>query len=131
MPTVNVLAVLASAISMFVIGGVWYSPMLFERQWLAANGAGPELMARGNRIFIFGLAFVASLLIAMNLGFLVGTLPLGAAVGYAIAAGFGFAGLGLAVLALFERRPLTYWLINAGYLTVSFAVMGVIFGLWK
>jgi hypothetical protein len=131
MPTVNWLAVIVAAISMFAIGGLWYSPLLFERHWLAANRAGPELMTQGNRGMIFGLAFVASLVISANLAFLLGPLPLGPAVGLAIAAGLGFVGMGLAIVALFERRPLTYWLVNGGYMIVSFAVMGAIFGLWK
>ena len=36
----------------------------------------------------------------------------------------------LAVIALFERRPPAYILINGGYLTIGFAIMGLILGLW-
>ncbi len=55
---------------------------------------------------------------------------LGFALGAAIAAGLGWATLSLAVISLFERRPLAYILINGGYLTVGFALMGLILGLW-
>jgi len=35
------------------------------------------------------------------------------------------------VIALFERRPLSYILINVGYWVVSFVVMGVILAAWR
>lgn len=131
MPAVNWLAVIAAAVSMFVIGGVWYSA-LFQKQWMAANGFSDEDMKRGSPAVIFGAAFVLSLLMATNLAFLVaGVAGLGAVIGYSVAAGLGFAAFSLSVVALFERRPLSYHLINGGYLTVAFAVMGLILGLWR
>lgn len=133
MGAVNWLAVIAAATSMFVIGGLWYSPMLFYRQWQAAAGLSDEQAKSGNKALIFGLAFVFSLLMATNLAFFL-TSPentLGIVVTYAAAAGFSWAALGLGVIALFERRPLSYFLINGGYLTVAFAVMGLILGLWR
>ena len=55
----------------------------------------------------------------------------GFAVAAGVAAGLGWAALGLGVVALFERRPWSYLLVNGGYLTVSFAVMGLILGAWR
>lgn len=131
MPAVNWLAVIAAAVSMFVIGGVWYS-VLFQKQWMAANGFSDDDMKRGSVPVIFGAAFVLSLLMAANLAFFVAAVPdLGAVVGYSVAAGLGWAAFGLSVVALFERRPLIYHLINGGYLTVAFVVMGLILGLWR
>jgi hypothetical protein len=132
MPVVNWLAVIAAAISMFVIGGLWYSPLLFAKPWQRAAGLSDEAVKSGSPALIFGLAFVLSLLMAANLAFFVaGVADLGAVVGYSVAAGLGWAAFGLAVIALFERRPLAYHLINGGYLTVAFVVMGLILGLWR
>ena len=133
MPAVNWLAVIAAALSMFVIGGIWYGP-LFAKPWQKAAGVSDEQLKSSNMPLIFGLAFLFSLLMAANLAFLVTAtppLPLGAIVGYAIAAGLGFAALGLGVVALFERRPPSYFLITGGYLTIAFAVMGLILRLWR
>jgi hypothetical protein len=132
MPAVNWLAVIAAALSMFVIGGLWYSPMLFLKQWREAAGLSEAQAASGNVPMIFGLAFVLTLLMAANLAFLLAdpAMTLGASIGYAVAAGLGFAAFSLGVIALFERRPLGYFVINGGYLTVGFAVMGLILGLW-
>ena len=68
---------------------------------------------------------------AANLAFFVDGLPLGTTILYAVAAGLGWAAFGLSTVALFERRPLNYHLINGGYLTIAFAVMGLILGLWR
>src|SRR3989441_10933551 len=44
MPTanVNILAVIVAAVLTFVLGAVWYSPVLFAKQWMAAQGYTPE-----------------------------------------------------------------------------------------
>ncbi|MEO6396391.1 MAG: DUF1761 domain-containing protein [Devosia sp.] len=131
MPAVNWLAVIAAAISMFVIGGIWYGP-LFAKPWQRAAGLSDEQLKSANLPLIFGLAFVLSLLMAANLAFFVaGTTTLTDIVLQSLAAGLGFASFGLGVVALFERRPLSYFAINGGYLTIAFAVMGLILGLWK
>ena len=133
MPDINWLAVGAAALSMFVIGGVWYSPLLFDKAWRRAGNISDADMARGNPAVIFGVAFVLCLIMAANLAFFISgpQVTLGFAIGAAVAAGLGWATLSLAVIALFERRPLSYILINGGYLTIGFAVMGLILGLWR
>jgi hypothetical protein len=131
MPAVNWLAIIAAAVSMFVIGGLWYGP-LFARPWQRAAGVSDEQLKAANIPLLFGLAFVLSLLMAANLAFFVAGVPdLGAVIGYSVAAGLGWAAFGLSIVALFERRPLAYHLINGGYLTLSFIVMGLILGLWR
>ena len=80
-----------------------------------------------------GLAFVFALVVAANLAaFLSGpdtTILWGATAG--ALAGIGWVALGIGKLALFERRPWTYTVINGGYFAVSFIVMGVILGAWR
>jgi hypothetical protein len=133
MPEVNWLAVIAAALSMFAIGGVWYSPLLFDKAWRRAANLSDADVARGNPPVIFGVAFVLCLIMAANLAFFIAgpETTLGFAIGAAVAAGLGWAALSVGVLALFERRPLSYALINGGYLTIGFAVMGLILGLWR
>jgi hypothetical protein len=130
---VNFWAVLAAAVANFVIGGLWYSPALFGKVWMKANGYGEADLKKGSPALIFGLSFVFCLIMAGNLaGFLSGPeTTIGFAIAAGIAAGLGWAALGLGVVALFERRPPSYLLVNGGYLTVSFAVMGAILGAWR
>jgi len=133
MPHLNWLAVLAAAVSTFVIGGLWYSPAVFGRAWMLANNFTQEDLDRGNIAKIFGLSFVFALLMSANLAAFLAdsktTAAWGATAGFL--AGFGWATLGLATVALFERRSWKYILINGGYLTISFTVMGLILGAWR
>jgi len=129
---VNVWAILAATIAAFVLGGVWYSPLLFRNAWMRAN-AFTEKDLEGSRGKIFGLAFVYSLLMAFNFAMFLNdpstTLARGATVGFL--AGLGWVALGLAVVALFERRSWQYMVINGGYLTTVMVVMGAIIGGWR
>jgi hypothetical protein len=133
MPEINWFAVFAAALSMFVLGGLWYSPLLFARHWQRAAGLSDSQVAAGNPAVIFGVAFILSLLMAANLAFFLAgpATTLTFALGASLAAGLGWAAFSTAILALFERRPLAYSLINGGYLTLGFLLMGLILGLWR
>ncbi|GAA4302130.1 hypothetical protein GCM10023183_13750 [Nibribacter koreensis] len=127
----NWLAIAAAALSTFLLGGLWYSPLLFANAWMHANKFDPENMGKPNMALIFGLAFVLSFFMALNLALFIGAgdTAFGATAGFM--AGFGWVALGIGVISLFERKPLAYVLINGGYMTVAFTVMGAILGAWK
>ena len=133
MENFNIWAVVAAALVNFLIGGMWYSPALFGKAWMRANGFSDADLKKGSPAAIFGGAFVLCLLMAANLGaFLAGPeTTVSFAIAAGVAAGLGWAAFGLCVVSLFERRPLSYMLINGGYLTVSFAAMGAILGVWR
>ncbi|WP_231862271.1 DUF1761 domain-containing protein [Rufibacter sp. DG15C] len=127
----NWLAVTVAALSTFLIGGLWYSPLLFANPWMRANKFDPQNMGSPNMALIFGLAFVLSFFMALNLALFIGAgdMAFGAMAGFM--AGFGWVALAMGVISLFERRPISYVLINGGYMTVAFTVMGAILGAWK
>ncbi len=133
MDQINYFAVLAAAVSTFVIGGLWWSPLLFQKAWMRANGFTEENLEEGNMVKIFGVSFVLTVVMAFNLAmFLAGpdtTVAWGATAG--VLAGGGWVALGIAVVALFERRSWTYIFVNGGYFVVAFAVMGAILGAWR
>ena len=137
MPQVNWLAVIVAAIAMFGLGAVWYSPVLFVKQWAKAAGINRDAMRERSvgRSFVWIMlgAFVLTLIMAANLAFFLAgpSTTLGFAAGAAIAAGLGWATLSFWIISLFEQRPFAYVLINGGYLTVGFALMGLILGLWR
>lgn len=130
---INYLAVLAAAASAFVIGGLWYSPLLFQKAWMTASGVTERDLQKGSAARVFGGAVVLSIVMAANLAaFLSGpgtTAAWGATAG--ALAGIGWVALGIAVTALFERRPIAHTLVNGGYWAVAFIVMGAILGAWR
>ncbi len=133
MPHINWLAVVAAAVSTFALGGLWYSPALFGRAWMSVNNLNTAELAKSNMARIFGFSFVLALLMAANLAAFLAerktTASWGATAGFL--AGFGWVTLGIATIALFERRSAKYVLINGGYMTVSFVLMGLILGAWR
>ena len=130
MPQVNLIAVLLCGVSSLVLGGVWYSPMLFAKTWQSAAGLSDEQAKSGNVAMIFGGAFVLSLVAAYVFGMFLGTtMPLAGAIGAGFAAGLCWVAASFGINYLFERRPLKLWLINGGYHTLQFTLFGLILGL--
>jgi hypothetical protein len=133
MGEINYLAAVAAAISTFVIGGLWYSPLLFHRAWARANGFTEADLAKGGTGKIFGIAFALALVMSFNLAAFLGSPDTTAAWGATAGAltGLGWVAPAIATVALFERRSLAYIAINGGYFAMAFTVMGLIIGAWR
>ena len=125
----NWLAVICAAISTFFIGGLWYS--IFEKPWMAANNFTKEYLMQRKMPVVFGLSFLFALFMAINLALFVGKEDLTYGMIAGFMTGFGWVSFSIAIIALFENRPLKYVLINGGYMIVSFTLMGLILGAWK
>lgn len=142
MSSINWLAVLAAGISAFVIGGVWYSPALFGKAWMADNNLTMEKIKQGNFGKIYGFAFVFTLIAAANLAMFLSDSPAECTgncaqhtdVGWGAAAGF-LTGVWVfcfvAIHGLFEHKPWRLIFINGGYAVVALTLMGAIIGLWR
>ena len=112
---INFPAVFVAAISCFILGGLWYSPLLFGKAWMEENGFTTDsLQAKGGTVRVFGFAFLWSLVMAFNLAaFLAAdgvTLSFATLAGFL--AGFGWAASGLFMVGLFEYRSTRYMLFN-------------------
>ncbi|MBV8800358.1 MAG: DUF1761 domain-containing protein [Alphaproteobacteria bacterium] len=129
MPHVNYLAVLAAALSSFLLGGLWYS-VLFKNAWVREVNSGAEPKG-GSMAMIFGGAFVLALIAAWVFAMFLGpnvSWQFGAAAGFA--AGAGWVATSFGINYLFARRSLVLFAIDAGYHTVQFTLIGLILGLW-
>lgn len=132
MSQINYLAVLVAALSSFVIGGIWYSPILFAKAWMVENGFTEESLKGGSQGMIFGGSFILALIMAFNLAaFLQGPPDLAWGITAGALAGFGWVACSIGVTYLFERKSMKLFLINAGYHAVTFMIMGGILGIWK
>ena len=127
----NYWAVLAAAVSAFVIGGLWYSPVLFGRIWQRETGLTDAQLQAGNPARTFGVSFVLALVAALALAALLGPEPsLARALQVAVVSGAAFVGTSFGINYLFEHKSLTLFLLNAGYYLAQFTVVGLILGLW-
>lgn len=127
---INILAVVLSALSAFFLGFIWYT-IVFAKPWQKEIGMGgksgdvqtPNLgrLLIGSLILEIIMAFVLANFIGQDADFSTGLIK-----GFTV--GLGFVGLAFGVNYLFEGKSVKHWLINAGYNTVVFAVMGAIIG---
>jgi len=129
MPDVHYGAVLLSAGSVFVVGGLWYSPTGFLPLWMKESKSKAQ---EGHSIRVFGLAFLCALLSAFALAWLLGPEPeLGRAVLMGLGVGVAFVAASFGINYSFSAHTLKHFLIDAGYQIVQFTIYGVILGLWK
>jgi hypothetical protein len=130
MSQINMLAVLAAAVSSFLVGGLWYSPMVFGNVWNRENGSNTKAGA-GHPAKVFGVSLVFSLIAALAFAWWVGPNPsLHDAVTRGLVAGFGVVATSFGINYQFANRSTLLWLVDAGYHTVQFLLFGVIIGLW-
>jgi uncharacterized protein DUF1761 len=131
MPEVNYLAVLAAAVATFALGGLWYSPALFGKAWQREAGVTEEKMKSANMPLIFGLTFVLALIAAWVFALFLGPRPpMALGLGAGFSAGLCWVAASLGINYLFERKSLKLWLINGGYHTLQFTIIGLILALW-
>jgi hypothetical protein len=124
-------AVLAAGVASMILGGLWYSPVLFGKAWSAASGVTEERAKSANMAKTMGTAFLLALIGAAVFAMFLGPRP---APMFATAAGLS-AGLcwvagSFGINYLFEQRPLGLFLINGGYHTLQYTVIGAVLGLW-
>ncbi len=134
---INYPAVVASAVGYWVLGALWYSPLLFARPFIALKGWTPEQVAavgaQGHAGEV-GAAFVSSLALAYVLAHFVKftgaeTARMGALTGFWLWLGFVVTTNSSTVL--FEGRPLGLYLINGGYHLVGLLGMGALLAVWR
>ena len=138
MPAVNYLAVLVTGVLIFMLGGLWYSPLMFTKRWIALQGKTMDQMkmeaSTANMPLMYLSAFIAALLTAYVMAALVprfapGNLWGGLHVGFF--AWLGFAATTSYTTYLFSGRSKQLWLIDSGYNLVSFLIAGAILAVWR
>lgn len=127
---INWLAVILAAASSFVLGGAWYGA-LFGDAWLKAAGLTKAQAMASNKALIFGGSFVLSLIASATFAMFLGP-NIDAMTGalYGLCAGLCWGAASYGISYLFEMRPLSLWLINGGYHTLQFTLIGLILGAW-
>jgi hypothetical protein len=126
METSTLIASGAGAVAAMLIGGLWYSPIMFGNAWRRLSNISEN--AEPNPAIAYGLSFVLMLLAALVFGAFIGTSPdLGFALGAGFSAGLLWAAGTLWISYLFEGRPLKLALINGGYHIIQYTAYGLLF----
>jgi Protein of unknown function (DUF1761) len=140
-PAINYLAVLVSAIIIFAVGGLWYSPALFAKRWIALQNKTEEQMraeaAAANMPLLYTIAFICAFIQAWVMAMVMGHMSQVAEMSVAHAVIFsallwlGFAGSTSYAAAIFSGQPRALWAINSFYNLVSFIIAGIILAVWR
>ncbi|NMP33408.1 DUF1761 domain-containing protein [Thalassotalea sp. M1531] len=126
---INVFAVIASAISSFLLGGLWYSPLLFGKVWIKESGYDEK--QAGHPAQVFGLSFLFALVAAYGFSILLGPKPdILMAMHYALLVGFAFIGTSFAINYQFSNKSLKLLAIDGGYHISQFLIYGIILAYW-
>jgi hypothetical protein len=135
LPSVNYLAVLVAGIAIFIVGGLWYSPVLFAKRWVALMGKSEDDIKKAAPGAVpFVIVFICALLTAYTLAIVLnhfGPVTLTRTILISILMWAGFAGATSFGSAMFSGTPRALWLINSGYNLVSFVVAAVILAFWR
>lgn len=132
MPEINWIGAVVAGIAGFVLGGLWYSPLLFSKRWQAETGVGARVPIR----YPFAVPMAASIAIAI-LGAIVLSALIGPAggvkAGVILGAAIGFLCVAPAIKmnGLFGQHSPALITIQALYPALQFTLMGAILGLWN
>jgi len=134
---INWLAIIAATLSGFVVGFLWYGPVL-GKAWMRESGMTEEKIAEGNMARTFGLALLFQFVMAFCMAMFFYSDPesaelitAGSGMFYGFLTGFGWVAMAIGVNSLFEQRSFSYIAINGGYWIVVFTLMGLILGAWQ
>ena len=130
-------AVIVATLVHFILGGLWYSPLLFANKFLQLVNWTPEQvrqMESQSHAKELVIAFVMSFLLVYILAHFVQYTKATNAIG-GIQTAFwlwlGFIVTTQVPLVLFERRSFGLFLINVGYQFVGCALAGAILAVWR
>ncbi len=130
---VNLWSVLLAGISYLILGMLWYSPLLFGKQWMELNGFTDKDLKTNKPMWVITLlsflsAAIASFVFSMVLGPNPNA-PFGAIIGACIAV--FWISMSKLTDVLFENKPVKLFLLHAGFDIVAFMIMGAIVAYWR
>jgi hypothetical protein len=135
MPHVNYLAVFVAAIAVFVLGWLWYSPLLFYKPWMRARGMDPAAAMAGAKMPAGKLVIelVRCIVLAYIIAHFVAALGVNnwlGAVHLGVFLWIGFPVILLVGSILWENTPVKVAAIHAGDWLVKLLVIPIIVSVW-
>lgn len=130
MPQVSLLATLLATVLSFVLGGLWYGPV-FGKAWMRLVGVTEASVRQNfNPAKTYGTTFVLAFLASYVFGMFLGPNPsMALGLGAGASAGIFWVAGSLWTNDLFEGRPFALTMINGGYHTVKFILIGLAYAL--
>ncbi|HEY8184685.1 MAG TPA: DUF1761 domain-containing protein [Pyrinomonadaceae bacterium] len=134
---INYPAVIVATLVHYILGGLWYSPLLFGNKFLQIVPWTPEQKAQVEataHVKELVIAFVMSLVLVYILAHFIHYTKAKnwrGGIETAFWLWLGFITTTQLATVIFELRPLGLYLINIGYQLVGCALAGLILAVWK
>lgn len=132
----NVWGVLGASVVGWLIGMLWYSPVLFGKKWMKLSGI-TEKQVREQRekgmAKQFVASFIAVIVLAVVLDYVLARMNVMTAMSGALTGILLWAGLlatSMLNSVLWEDKPLAVYWINTSHYFVALAVMGALLATW-
>ena len=128
-------ALLVSALILWFLGAIWYSPALFAKPWMAIIGIDPQNKDK-NKSMMTGMisSFILDIVLAFVLDHVVqwsgaDSFALGALVGFIM--WLGFIAAPALPQGIYEGRPFKLFAINTGYWLLGLMIVGGLLAVWR
>jgi hypothetical protein len=129
----NYLAIFVSALVYFAIGALWYSPLLFQKPWMANVGRTDEQLRSGSKI-VFLYTLIALIVICFVTSFFVWATQTGnciPAIKLGLFISLGYTTTAIAINNWYGQRSAKLTMIDAGYHVVGIVLATIIMAVWK
>ena len=128
----NHIAIVVAAVAIWMLGALWYSPVLFAKPWIEIIGRKSGDKPKGLVTGMIG-SLIGDWILAFVLAHFIGwsgadSFSMGACVGFITWLGFVVGPL--YPQSVYEGRPFKYFAINAGYWLISLAGVGGMLAVW-
>ena len=133
MSGVNFLAVIVAAFTAFVVSGLWYSPLLFGKQWLRLRGIAPDAVPKMRPPEVIG-EILRTIIIAGVLAHFVVVIGISGfcgALSLALWIWVGFYAMILVGSVLHDKVAWKLAAIHAGDGLVRIILMTIIISIWR
>ena len=130
-------AVIVATLIHFILGGLWYSPLLFGNKFIQFIGWSPaKLDEIGNQSHAkeYVIAFLTSAVLVYILAHFVqytGAKGIAGGMQTGLWLWLGFVVTTQLATVIFEQRPLGLYLLNVGYQLVGCLICGAILAIWR
>lgn len=132
-PAISYFAIGAATIVSMVLGFVWYSKLLFGRQWQRLVGLSDDRMKSGMTVAMVGMlitAFIQNYALGHFIWYTKAlTIMTGMQTGFWLWLGF-IATVGLSQV-FFAKQSVKLWMIASGYQLVMLLINGAILAVWR
>lgn len=131
---INYAAVIVAWLISMIIGGFWYSPAGFGKQWSKLSGVDMMKTPKNETGRAIKFIAVSCLLQALTLAVILRSLDVSNILQgliVSIVLWFGFTALTTVGNTLYQRQSWKFWWLNASYFLVTMSINGILISVWR